>query len=278
MGVFVWYFEKIVCKDFYWCFIYVVFSICCISWYFQGFIVLNGTLWHTVMHTVMDNIPKLATWSNSICITFWSCFCSFLTSNWEVDTGRLHYTFIIFTQITQKSVISRYIDHIETNLSIGKHMKRVFKWHFKEIVGKGLFWCFIYVFVSICCNSCHSYQLTLLNVVLRLTVTHIFKSNEPKLKDWSKWICITLWSCFCSLMKLNWEVSTGRLLHSFHNFTQSTQKFVISRYITDIETNLPLGTHTFGVFTWLFEEIVGKGLFRCFIYVFVSICCITCHF
>ena len=52
-------------------------------------------------------------------------------------------------------VISSYIDNIETNLLIGKHTLHVIKWHFEEIVAKSLARCFIYVFVSICCKSCH---------------------------------------------------------------------------------------------------------------------------
>ena len=58
---------------------------------------------------------------NEFCITFLSCFCSLLTSKWEISTGSLHYSFVIFTQIPQESVISSYIDDIETNLPVGKH-------------------------------------------------------------------------------------------------------------------------------------------------------------
>ena len=119
------------------------------------FMLLNTTLWLTVTHTIMINGPKLADWSKWICITLWSCFCKLLTTNWEVKTGRLHYSIMIFTQITQKFVISSSIDDIETNNPIGKHTLRVINRHFEEIVGKGLFRCFIYLFVSICCKSCH---------------------------------------------------------------------------------------------------------------------------
>ena len=49
-----------------------------------------------------------------------------MTSNWEVSTGCLHYTFINFTQITQKFDISSYIDDIGTNFVIVKHTLRVF--------------------------------------------------------------------------------------------------------------------------------------------------------
>ena len=81
----------------------------------------------------------MADWSNSICITLWSCFCSLLTSNWEVSTGRLPYSLTDFIQTTQKFVISSYIGHIKTNLPIGKHTLRVFARNFEEIVGKCFF-------------------------------------------------------------------------------------------------------------------------------------------
>ena len=44
-------------------------------------------------------------------------------------------------------------------------------------------------------------------------------------------------------MTSNWEVSIGRLHYSFINFTHFAQKFVISSYIDDIETNLPIGKY-----------------------------------
>ena len=55
-------------------------------------------------------------------------------------------------------------------------------------------------------------------------------------------------SCICSLLTSNLEVTIGRLRYSFHNFTQVTQTFVISSYIDDIETNLPIAKHTLRVF------------------------------
>ena len=83
---------------------------------------------------------------------------------------------------------------------------------------------------------------------------------------------------FCTLLTSNWEVSTGPSPYCFINFAQTKQKFVISLYIDDIETNFPIGKHPLRVVTLKFEDIVGKNLFRCFIYVFFSICCISCHF
>ena len=147
--------KRLLAKVCFLCFIYVFVWICCISCQFKWFMLLNATLWLTVTHTTMINKPKLADLSKWVCITLWSCFCSLLTTNWEFSTGRLPYSIIIFTQIAQKFVISSSIDDIETNLPIEKQTLRVINWHFEDIVGKGLVWCFIYGFVSICCKSCH---------------------------------------------------------------------------------------------------------------------------
>ena len=54
---------------------------------------------------------------------------------------------------------------------------------------------------------------------------------------------------FCSLLPPNWEVSTACFLYSFINSAQSTQKNVLSLYIEDSETNLPIGKPTLRVFT-----------------------------
>ena len=101
------------------------------------------------------------------------------------------------------------------------------------------------------------YWLMLLNATLWNTVTHAFQGNGLKLADWSKRVCITLWSCFCSLMTSNWEVSSSRLHYSFIKFTQIAKTFVISWYIDDIETNLPIGRHAF-VCLMMFWRIVRK--------------------
>ena len=154
---------------------------------------LNKTLWLTVTHTFMGNRPKLAHWSKWFSITLRTCFCSLLTSNWEVSTACSLNNFINFTQTTQNFVINLYIEAIETKLSNGKHTLRVFTENFKKIVGKTLFGCFIYVFVSIFSTSWHFER-----VMLWLTVMHTFIVNEPKLAHWSKWICITHLKCFCS--------------------------------------------------------------------------------
>ena len=89
---------------------------------------------------------------------------------------------------------------------------------------------------------------------------------------------ITLRTRFCSLLTSNWEVSTGCFLNNFIIFTQTTQNFVINSYIEAIETKLSFGKHTLRVFAGNFEKIVGKALFGCLVFVFVSICCISCHF
>ena len=55
---------------------------------------------------------------------------------------------------------------------------RVFVGYLEQIVGKSLFGCFIYMFIFICCISCH---FMLLNAALWLAVTLTFKGSEPKL-------------------------------------------------------------------------------------------------
>ena len=98
----------------------------------------------------------------------------------------------------------------------------------------------------------------LLNATLWLTVTHRFKGNQRKLADCSKSVCITLGSCFCSLLTSKWEVSTGHLLCSFLKFVKSQNNFFRNPYIKNIETNRPVEKHTLRVFTRYFEKIVSK--------------------
>ena len=85
--------------------------------------------------------------------------------------------------------------------------------------------------------------------MLWLPLMHTFKSNGPKLAEWSKRFRITLRSCFCSLLTSNWEVSVSRSLYSFISFIQVTQKVAVSWYIENIETILRTGKHTLSVFT-----------------------------
>ena len=79
----------------------------------------------------------------------------------------------------------------------------------KQVVGKSFFRCFIYVFVLLCCISCCFYWFMLMKATLWFTAMHTFMGNGPKLADWSKQICLALWSCFCSLLTSNSEVNTG---------------------------------------------------------------------
>ena len=87
--------------------------------------------------------------------------------------------------------------------------------------------------------------------------------NWPQIKA-------TFKRCFCSQLTSNWEVSVSHFLDSFINFAQNTHKLVIISYIEDIATNVPIENHTLHAFTYYFKQIVGKSLFSCFIYVFVS--------
>ena len=112
-------------------------------------------LWLTFIHTSMGNRPKLADWSELVCITPRSSLCSFLTSNWEVNADLSLNRFLIISQIVQLFVISSYIEGIETNLRIEKHTLRVLYNNLKKIFAKfGFDGSFMELF-SICCISCH---------------------------------------------------------------------------------------------------------------------------
>ena len=107
--------------------------------------------------------------------------------------------------------------------------------------------------------------------MLWLIVTHTFKRNELKLAEWSKWTCITLWSCFCRVLTSNWKVSTGSSPQSFIIFIKKIQNFVIILYIEDIETNLPIGKRV------LYEIL--KRLFQKFVSTFnLCVCFYLLHF
>ena len=71
-------------------------------------------------------IQRWQTGPNESVFPFRSCFCSLLTSNWEVSTGLSPCSFINFDQITQNFVLSSFIKDIATNLPFGKHILRVF--------------------------------------------------------------------------------------------------------------------------------------------------------
>ena len=112
-------------------------------------------------------------------------FLQFVDINCEVITGRLPYSFEKFTQIKQKVVISSYINDIEANLPFGKNTLHVFTWHFKKIVGKNLFWCFIHVlfgFVEFCVTlndlCCWTQRCGLLSRI-QLTLTNKNWQTDP---------------------------------------------------------------------------------------------------
>ena len=135
---------------------------------------------------------------------------------------------------------------------------RVFIGYLEQIVGKSLFVCFIYMFIFICCISCHFWRFMLLNAALWLAVTLTFKGSEPKLAHWPKWNCITLPSWFCSLLTSNRGVSISHFLDSFTNFAWNTKNLVKSSLCEYIETNIPVARLTLHVFVWYFHQIVGK--------------------
>ena len=134
------------------------------------------------------------------------------------------------------------------------------------------------MFVSIGCMLGHFQGYKLLNETFRFAIMNTSNGSKSKLADWSKWIHFTLRSYLCSLLTLNWEVSTDCSLHSFISFAQTAEKLVMFSNIEDIETILPNRKHTFCVSAWYFEKNVGKNLFWCFIYAFASICCMLCRY
>ena len=137
--------------------------------------------------------------------------------------------------------------------------------------------CFIFVFVTICCFSCCSYDLCCwtqrcgLLSRIRLKITNQVRQTSPNESVLHFWFVFV--ACWRQIGKLVQVVCITVSL-----FSRITQTFIISSFIDDVETNLAIGKHTLGAFAWHFEEIVGKSLLRCFIYVFYSICCISCHF
>ena len=191
-------------------FIYMFVSICCMLGHFQGYMLLNETFRLAITNTFKGSGPKLADWSKWIRITLRSCFCKSLTANWEVSTARSLIIFVNFVQLQTKSFPSLFIENIETKLPFGEPTLRVLIWLFEEIVAKQ---CLDVSFMCLC--RFVALRVTLNNLCPCL-LSHAFVDNGPKLEDWSKWICITLRSCFCSLLTSNWEVSTSGFLYSCH--------------------------------------------------------------
>ena len=112
-----------------------------------------------------------------------------------------------------------------------------------ERISENVFVCFIYMsvpFVSIrvtlnglCCDLLSCIHLRVMN--------QIWQTGRNE-------VVLHFQVVFCSLLTSNWEVSTGRSLNSFISFIQIAQKFVISSYVENIETNLPNGKNTLRVF------------------------------
>ena len=67
------------------------------------------------------------------------------------------------------------------------------------------------------------------------TVTQTFKGNGPNSANWSKWVCITFWSTFCSLLTTNWKGNASLSLNSFLIVFPIAQQFVISSYTEELK-------------------------------------------
>ena len=161
-----------------------------------------------------------------------------LTSNWKVSTGCSPQSFITFIQTTQNFVIILYIEHIETNLPIGKHTLRVLYEILKRLFQKfvstfNLCVCFyllhfVSLFNNLCCGALsrkHLRVTTKLSKLVQMSLHYILKY-------------------FCSLLTTNWKVNASLSLNSFLIVFPIAQQFVISSYTEDIETNLRIGKHT----------------------------------
>ena len=130
---------------------------------------LNATLWFTVTFTIKGKETKAG---NLVQINLYytlKTFFRLLTSIWKFVPIVYIEVLFFFPKLHIFFVISSYIADLETNLPIGKQTLLVFTWNFKDIVGKGLFWCFIYVFVSI---SCFSLSLLTIYAVERNVVAY----------------------------------------------------------------------------------------------------------
>ena len=129
------------------------------------------------------------------------------------------------------------------------------------------------------CFSGFGFCLDLLHFVSLLTsyavayFIHTFMGNRPKV---GRLVQISLYYTRSGFMQFpnhpNWEVNADLSLNRFLIISQIVQLFVISSYIEGIETNLRIEKTYLACIHMIFEQIVGKKLIRCFIYVFVSIC------
>ena len=86
---------------------------------------------------------------NEFALHFEVLFGSLLTTNWKVNASLSLNSFLIVFPIAQQFVISSYTEDIETNLRIEKAYLACFLYDiFKKIVGKTLFGCFRFWFLS----------------------------------------------------------------------------------------------------------------------------------
>ena len=117
------------------------------------------------------------TFPNESAFPLRSCFCSWLTSNWEVSPGRSWYIFVDFAQSQLQFFMISYIEDNETNLLTGKRtlcvlydsLKRLSAKLFVESLFNRLFRvvAFRFTFDFFCCIRQRCGQL--LRIVLRIT-------------------------------------------------------------------------------------------------------------
>ena len=87
-------------------------------------------------HAFVDNGPKLADWSKTVCITPQSCLCSLLASNWELNADISLSNFLMSSEITKQFVIISFIEDNETNIPTEKHTLRVLYDNLKKMFAK----------------------------------------------------------------------------------------------------------------------------------------------
>ena len=87
------------------------------------------------------------------------------------------------------------------------------------------------------------------------------------MEDWSKWICITHWSCFCSLLTSNLEASTSRhitvslVLLKFHKTLSYIRVLMRLKQIFKLE-NIPF-VHLHDILKRLLGKIFFDVSFMC---------------
>ena len=167
-----------------------------------------------------------------------------LTSNWEVSTGHLHYSIIIFTNLHKLSSSVRLMMILKQILQL-----------------ESIPWVFCMIFRRDCLQRFVSMLhlcvfIDFLHFVVLSKIYGVERERCDSLSRIQQWITYQSWQTGPIQSVLRFEVvfvvfwrQIGKLIqvvchYTFIIFTQITQKFLITWFIDDIETNLPIGKHT----------------------------------